>query len=166
MKIYKNEKGMMTIEACFLIPMVLMLSILVIWLGFFLYNKILLTTCAGIAAIRGSQMAEAENEQIGSAASGRARELLLQRTVAMEDIEIRVTVDYGAVTVVITGCMQIPEAVFLMDIYRNDRWELYASQTTERLQSCNIIRTIERFRKEQIVESHEAEGNEELDIVY
>lgn len=144
-----NNKGMMTIEACILVPCIIMISLLVIWLGFFLYNKTLLMECAGIAAIRGSQMAEADNEALAGAALDRAEELLAQKTVAMEVQDIIVSVDYGAVTVKITGVMQIPEAIFLLDIYQDDRWEIYVEQTAERLRSCSILRTIERVRKMQ-----------------
>lgn len=147
--LYENNRGMMTIEACILIPIIIMISLLVIWLGFFLYNKTLLLECAGIAAIKGSQMAEADNETLASAAAARAEELLSQKTVAMEIQDIVVSVDYGAVTVKITGVMQIPEAIFLLDIYQNDRWEIYAEQTAQRLRSCSILRTIERVRKAQ-----------------
>ncbi|MDE6529149.1 MAG: hypothetical protein K2K96_00070 [Lachnospiraceae bacterium] len=145
----RNNKGMMTIEACILIPIIIMISLLVIWLGFFLYNKTLLMECAGIAAIRASQMAEADNEALASAAAARAEELLSQKTVAMEVQNINVSVDYGAVTVKIRGVMQIPEAIFLLDIYQDDRWEIYVEQTAERLRSCSILRTIERIRKAQ-----------------
>lgn len=145
----KNNKGMMTIEACILIPIIIMVSLLVIWLGFFLYNKTLLIECAGIAAIKGSQMAEADNETLASAAAVRAEELLMQKTVAMEIQDIIVSVDHGAVTVKITGIMQVPEAIFLMDIYQDDRWEIHVEQTAERLRSCSILRTIERVRKAQ-----------------
>lgn len=145
----ENNKGMMTIEACILIPIIIMISLLVIWLGFFLYNKTLLMECAGIAAIRGSQMAEADNEALAIAAAVRAEELLSQKTVAMEIQDIIVSVDYGAVTVKITGVMRIPEAIFLLNIYQTDRWEIYVEQTAERLRSCSILRTIERVRKAQ-----------------
>lgn len=145
----KDNRGMMTIEACILIPIIIMLSLLVIWLGFFLYNKTLLMECAGIAAIKGSQIAEADNETIANTAVARAEELLMQKTVAMEIRDINVSVDHGAVTVKITGVMQVPDAIFLMDIYQDDRWEINVEQTAERLRSCSILRTIERIRKAQ-----------------
>ncbi len=146
---YGNNKGMMTIEACILIPIIIMISLLVIWLGFFLYNKTLLMECAGIAAIKGSQMAEADNEVLAGVAAARAGELLAQKTVAMEIQDIIVSVDHEAVTVKIRGVMQIPEAIFLLDIYQEDSWEIYVEQTAERLRSCSILRTIERIRKVQ-----------------
>ena len=102
-----------------------------------------------MAAIRGSQMAEADNEVLASAAVARAEELLAQKTVAMEIQDITVSVDYGAITVKIIGVMQIPEAIFLLDIYQDDRWEICVEQTAERLRSCSILRTIERVRKAQ-----------------
>ncbi|MGN0326212.1 MAG: TadE/TadG family type IV pilus assembly protein [Lachnospiraceae bacterium] len=144
-----NNKGMMTIEACFLLPLLLMLCLLVIWLGFFLYNKTLFMECAGIAAILGSQMAEADNETIGTTVNNRARELLSGKTVLAEGIEVRVTVDYDAVTVGITGLLRIPGVVFLTDTGLNNTWQLQASQTAGRLRNCSILRGIEHFRKEQ-----------------
>lgn len=145
----RDNRGMMTIEACILIPIIIMISLLAVWLGFFLYNKTLLMECAGIAAIMGSRMAEADNEELAGAAATRAGELLSQKTVAMEVRDITVSVDYGAVTVRITGVMQIPGAIFLTDIYQRDSWEIHAEQTAERLRSCSILRTIERLRKAQ-----------------
>ena len=144
-----NNKGMMTIEACFLLPMLIMLCLFVIWLGFFLYNKTLFMECAGIAAILGSQMAEADNETIGTTVNNRARELLSGKTVLAEGIEVRVTVDYDAVTVGITGLLRMPGVVFLTDMGLNNTWQLQASQTAGRHRSCSIIRGIEHFRKEQ-----------------
>lgn len=144
-----NNKGMMTIEACILIPIIIMISLLVVWLGFFLYNKTLLMECAGIAAIKSSQMAEADNEILAREAAARAEEVFSQKTVAMEIQDIIVSVDYGAVTVKIRGVMQIPDAIFLFDIYQNHVWEVYVEQRAERLRSCSILRTIERVRKER-----------------
>ena len=149
MKWKNNNRGMMTIEACFLLPMLIMLCLFVIWLGFFLYNKTLFMECAGIAAILGSQMAEADNETIGTTVNNRARELLSGKTVLAEGIEVRVTVDYDAVTVGITGILRIPGIVFLTDMGLNNTWQLQASQTAGRIRSCSILRGIEHFRKEQ-----------------
>lgn len=150
-----NSMGMITIEACILIPIILMISLLIIWLGFFLYNRTLFMQCAGIAAIKGSQMAEADNEEISAAVRERARELLQQKTIGMEDVVVEVTVDYGSVTVGIQGDMQVPGAIFLMDIYQNNRWHLRVEQTTERLRNCTILRTIERIRKRGTISSNE-----------
>lgn len=156
-----NSKGMITIEACILIPMVLMISLLIIWLGFFLYNRTLFMECAGIAAIKGSQMAEADNEEISAAVRERAGELLQQKTIGMEDVVIEVTVDYGSVTVGIRGSMQVPGVIFLTDIYRNNRWHLQVEQTTERLRNCTILRTIERIRKRGTLSSNEMKSYQE-----
>ena len=142
-----NCRGMITVEACVLIPIVLMLSLLIIWLGFFLYNRTLFIQCAGLAAIKGSQMAEENNEEIIAAVRERAEELLERKIIGMEDIKIDVTVDYDSVTVSIKADMQVPGAIFLTDIYQNDRWHLQVEQTAERLRNCTILRTIERIRK-------------------
>lgn len=157
----KDNRGMMTIEACILIPIIIMLSLLVIWLGFFLYDKTLLMECAGIAAVKGSQMAEADNETIAGTVVARAEELLAQKTVAMEIRDIKVSVDHGTVTVKITGVMQVPEAIFLMDIYQDDIWEIHVEQTAERLRSCSILRTIERVRKARSNSAQQQAGTAE-----
>lgn len=157
-----NSRGMITIEACILIPMILMISLLIIWLGFFLYNRTLFMECAGIAAIKGSQMAEADNEEISATVRERARELLQQKTIGMEDVVIEVIVDYGSVTVGIRGSMQVPGAIFLTDIYQNNRWNLQVEQTTERLRNCTILRTIEGIRKSGAFSSNETVTDQEI----
>lgn len=156
-----NSRGMITIEACILIPIVLMISLLIIWLGFFLYNRTLFLQCAGIAAIKGSQMAEADNEEISVAVRERARELLQEKIIGMEDVEIEVTVDYSSITVGIRGNMQVPGAIFLMDIYQKNIWHLQIEQTTERLRNCTILRTIERIRKGVTLSGNEIESYQE-----
>lgn len=138
----KETDGMVTIEACFIIPIVLMITMLIIWMGFFFYNQNVLTQSAGIAVIYGSRMAEKSNEEIVDAVRNRLTELLDGKIIGMELSEICVSVDYGEIKVEMEGSMQIPGVLFLSDIYQNHAWNLKASQSAERLRCSMVTRTI------------------------
>ncbi|MCI8355321.1 MAG: pilus assembly protein [Lachnospiraceae bacterium] len=57
----KNWNGYMTVEASFLMPMVLFLYLLIILCGFFLYNRCIISQDNYLLAFRGSRFTEASD---------------------------------------------------------------------------------------------------------
>lgn len=57
---YKNLKGYLTVEASFVMPMVIFLYMLIILCGFFLYNRCVMSQNDYLVAFRGSRFTEAE----------------------------------------------------------------------------------------------------------
>lgn len=143
-----NNRGMTTIEACILIPLIMVITLLIMWLGFLMYNRSLVTSAVAMAAVRGGQYAEYSAEEIEEIAEDRCRELLEGRLICMEIPEISAEVGFYEVTVQAEGNMQVPEELLFDGLYGSSFWDVSASCVGVRLHSSTFVRTAERIRKQ------------------
>ena len=61
----RNNKGMMTIEACVIIPVIIFMTIMIIWIGMLSYNRNAINSAKALGeqfAVLTEQMSEALNE--------------------------------------------------------------------------------------------------------
>lgn len=58
---HKNLKAYMTVEASFVIPIVIFMYLLIIMCGFFLYNRCVMSQNNYLLAVRGSRFTKASN---------------------------------------------------------------------------------------------------------
>ena len=58
--------GYLTVEASFLFPVMFMILILLIYWGFYCYDKSVSIQCSYLAALRGSNQWQMSNEQVES----------------------------------------------------------------------------------------------------
>lgn len=70
---HKELNGYMTVEAAFVMPIVLFLYILIILCGFFLYNRCVISQDASLLTLRGSRFTDAE-ENYGEVIYGNRKE--------------------------------------------------------------------------------------------
>lgn len=142
-----NNKGMITIEACVIVPIIMAVTLLLIWLSLYFYNKTTLANAASVASVFAARSAEESNEQISKIALEKAEELLDGRLIAMDDVNTKVSVDYGLVTVNITGQMQVPGVYgFGLVVSKMKAGGINIIENAPRLRCSQIIRTANRVR--------------------
>ena len=131
----------MTIEAVIILPLCLMISLMVVWSGIFLYNRTAADYALSVAVIQAARQAEADNETIAGLANDKAVELLNARMVLMEEASVDVTVDLLTVKAVYSGKMRAPVLPAFGDVKLFD-WNIDISRQTPRLKEAMTVRTM------------------------
>ena len=148
---YKKEKNAyFTVEASMLIPLVLGGIIFVIYLGIYLYNVYTLGQISYIAALRGSLLKNASDEEIKSYTENQLNQLLEYQILAKEKLEIRVYTMKGKVKVHISTNMILPFAEFISKTI--DFWKIEKEAEANRLNPVDIIRNVRKINESKISE--------------
>ena len=141
-----NNKGYSTIEAAVIIPIILSIVLLLIWTGFFFYDRNVLSQAASRAAVCGSQMSYLENEEIADYVSNRVSELTEGKLILLDLAETTVTVTATNICVNVTGTMNVPDFIILGNIYNGGTWNINIKEYGARLKSSMFIRTANRIK--------------------
>ena len=152
-----GNKGMMTIEACVIIPLSLMITFLLLWTGILLYNRTAVNYAVSTAVIQGSRMAERSNEEICDYVGKKISELLEEKLVLMEMPQMEVAVEYGEIRASLQGYLDAP---ILAGFCGN--WSVEAQRSAERMRSSQIVRTIRRV--DRLAETYGDRKEEETEI--
>lgn len=137
----KRVGAMMTIEAVIILPVCLMISLMVVWSGIFLYNRTAADYALSVAVIQAARQAEADNEKISGLAKDKAVELLNARMVMMEEAAVEVSVDLLSVKAVYNGRMRAPVLPGFGDVKLFD-WRIDITRQTPRLKEAMTVRTM------------------------
>ncbi len=149
-----GNKGMMTIEACVIIPLSLFITFLLLWTGMLLYNRAAVNYAVSTAVIQGSRMAECSNDEISDYVQKKITELLENKLVLMEMPQMQVTVEYGQISASLQGYLDAP----VLAGFSGD-WTVKAQRSAERMRSSQIVRTIRRV--DRLAEKHQVQNEEE-----
>ena len=103
--------GSYTVEASFLMPMILTVLVIIIYLTFFLHDRTVLNSAAYTAALRGSQLISGEDVYAVVEESG--KQLIKNRLIATKDVVLDITVQKNKIGVAYTGTMRIPTGTLL-----------------------------------------------------
>ena len=139
----KQRKGCqayMTIEASFIIPLILLGIAFSIYLGFYLYNVCLLRQIAYTAALRGSLQQEGSNAQIEEYTYEQLKELIGQRLLAVENLQSRVEVSFSKVKVRVSMSIHMPWEKWFFT--QSGFWEFEGTAEAKRREPVSIIRSI------------------------
>ena len=134
-----GNKGMMTIEACVIIPLSLMITFLLFWTGILLYNRTAVNYAVSTAVIQGSRMAECPNDEICEYVQKKIAELLEHKLVLMEMPQTEVTAEYGKISASLTGYVNAPVLAGF-----GGNWSVEVHRSADRMRSSQIVRTIRR----------------------
>ncbi len=146
----RNNRGMMTIEACVIIPIIIFMTIMILWIGMLSYNRNAINSAVSVGLTLGASVPEKDNEEIVECVKNKTEELLDERLVLAEDPEINVTVTYGTIKTEVTATMESPP-VPGMDVFRSEVWDLGQQKEIKRIRCSRLIRTfnrVERFMEE------------------
>lgn len=154
-----NDAGMTTIEACVIIPITLVVTMLLIWLGLFFYNKNVMSHAASRAAIMGAQHPELTNEEVSEYVICKVKEFVEGKTLFLENPTIDVIVEYTEITVRLEGEMGLPQSTRMGGIYKQRSWEIVLVEKAARQNPSMFVRTVSRARKGLLIDSNQGGDN-------
>ncbi len=96
-----------TVEAAYIVPMVLLLIVLLIQYGFFCYEKSISLQCCYLAGLRASNEWELSGNEMEKCATNEAKKLLKERALYPIEREIGVNVTLGGLEVEAQGNMEV-----------------------------------------------------------
>ncbi len=142
----RNNKGMMTIEACVIIPIIVFMTIMILWIGMLSYNRNAINSAVSVGLTLGASVPEKDNEEIAECVKNKTAELLTDRLVLVDNPEINVTVSYGTIKTEVTATMDSPP-VPGMDVFKAEVWDLGQQKEIKRIRCSRLIRTFNRVGK-------------------
>lgn len=136
----RKQNGYMTLEASLLMPLAVVVVIFLLHLCFYLYNQCILRQVAYTAALRGSLLKEAGNEEIEAYTTQQVSRLLEDRLLAVKEPKISVEVTLTRVRVKVSMSIHSP----LLESFfpGSGIWEFQDEAVAKRLDGVSFIRGI------------------------
>ncbi len=134
--------AMMTLEAVVILPVCLMVSIMILWIGMLLYNRTTVDYALSVAVIQGGRQAEKDNDEILALVQDKAEELLRGRLVQMDAPSLTVTVDMFEVKAELQGRMKAPPIPLVGSMDITADWSVETEKSSPRLKESMIVRTL------------------------
>lgn len=144
-----NNKGMSTIEACVIIPISMTVTMLLIWLGFFYFNRNLLAESASQAAVYGTEFSNFDNETIKRKVIGKLDECIKDKTIFLKNVDYSVIVESRLITVSVKADLDIPSFIVFGNLYKKDIWSMEFVKKAPRLRNSLFVRTINRIKESE-----------------
>jgi len=136
-------KGSYTVEASFLLPVILSVIVLVIYLSFYLHDRAVLSSAAYTAALRGSQMKEGSD--IAGDVTKQAEELIRNRLLGTTEVETRVESNGSSIVVSYGGTVRIPGGALLCK-YLTGGKDYIPVQASAKAATSDAVSFIRRIR--------------------
>ncbi len=158
-------KGSYTVEASFLLPMILTVIVLIIYLAFFLHDRQVLYSAAYTSALRGSQLINGED--IYSQVEKSAGELIKNRLIGTGGLRTDIEINSDRITVAYDGSMRIPAGALLCRYLNGGKEVLDVRAKAESkcvnpagfIRKCRIVENMAKKVKD-ISGDSEADGEE------
>ena len=152
-------KGSYTVEASFLLPMILTVIILIIYMAFFLHDRQVLYSAAYTSALRGSQLINGED--IYSQVEKSARELIKNRLLGTDGLRTDIEIGSDKIVVSYDGILRIPAGALLCRYLNGGKDTLSVKARAE----SKCVNPVSFVRKCRIVENmakkiKDIDGNE------
>ncbi|MBR5420494.1 MAG: hypothetical protein IK115_05030 [Lachnospiraceae bacterium] len=143
--INKEIPAYMTLEAVIIIPFCLIGTVLILWTGILLYDRMASDYALGVATIQAARNAEADNDEILQAAQEKAEELLTGRLVMAGEPTLRISVDGVSVTAELEGYLKTPPLPIPGSAEFDLPWSFKSKKSSPRLKESSIVRTLRRM---------------------
>lgn len=130
--------GYLTVEASFLFPVMFMILILLIYWGFYCYDKSVSIQCSYLAALRGSNQWQMSNEQVESFVNEQLETLTEETLLYMKKEQIYVNAGLVEVKAGVSGKLDI-----LFSKLRGDNmkeWFIKSEKSAYQLKPTSFIR--------------------------
>lgn len=115
-------KGSYTIEASFLLPMILTVIVLIIYLSFFLHDRAILNCAAYTSSLRGSQLINGED--VYAQVEKCSKSLIENRLLCTENVNTDIVIQGSDIQVSYAGIIRIPAGALLCKYLNNGRTEI------------------------------------------
>lgn len=134
----KQLKGAFTIEAVYLIPMILGIIVIILFTFFYLYDSALIEGAAYRAALRGARMYDKSSAEVQAEVQKIADELVTDSLIACE-VKSHVDVSMTKVTVTYEIEVDSPVSDFLSYVITDYSFQRKVSKTSYRASGVDLI---------------------------
>ena len=148
MKTENQEEGYMTVEASLVLPMILIVTLLVLLLTFYLYAVCFLNQAAYTAALRGSLVMDGTIEET---ANEELERLLKNRILNIQDIKSEVSVSALTVEVKLEADMLLPVTGILS--LTDPVWKIEVKKEAKIRNASGYIRMLRNMGREGFAET-------------
>lgn len=146
-----DEKGSFTIEAALVMPIIIIIIVMLLYLGFFLFNRCLITQEAYIGALRGSLYDEQLKENIFDKDIYVQNELEKQmgnKAIALRKLDWNILVENKKITVKADAFVSIPFKQLLRNNGFQNGWSISTQKENAIIHEVEIIRNIRKIEKQ------------------
>lgn len=141
-------KGSYTIEASFLLPMILTVIVVITYLSMFLHDRQVLNSAAYTASLRGSQMINGEN--IFSEVEKCSKALINNKLLITDGIVTDIEVNSNEVSVKYNGRIELPGTAFICRYLIGGADNIAVTAQS----SAKCQNAVDFIRKCRIIENH------------
>lgn len=139
--------GYFTVEAAFIMPIVICVLALLCYLGFFMCNRCLLLQDTYIMGLRGSRADGLSNEKVAEYILEQGKEIL-SKYYAVSEIDKNVEVGMGEISVTLWCEMKVPFVYLAWEEKKMDGvWEIQEEKTFVRTKPVDFIRACRKVEK-------------------
>jgi len=147
-KSWKYYDAYFTVEASFIVPLTFLLIILMLYLGFFCYEKSISVQCCYLAALRGSNEWELSGKEFDQYVSQTLDELLEEKHLYRIEKEKNITAGIMSVEVSIDEHMSVPFSRARGDDV--DGWDMNSKKTAIRNKPASYIRKYQLLKEDSV----------------
>lgn len=145
--IKRKLSGYFTVEAVFVMPIVICVLALLCYLGFFMCNRCLLLQDTYIMGLRGSRQEGLSNEKTSTYILDQGRDIL-QKYYAITEIDKNVKVEMREITVAMECEMKVPFAFLSWEEEKmNGIWKIREEKKIDRTNPVDFIRACRKVEK-------------------
>lgn len=137
--------GSSTIEMSLIMPMLLTLFVFLIYLSFFLYNRVETTANAYICALRGSRLEQETAEKTYQHMKKESGRLMKGNLLSLQEYKEQIEVKVSYVQVTYEISQKVPGSVILADLFHENTWEFQITQKARKLQPVFFIRNCRKL---------------------
>ena len=134
------EAAYFTVEASLILPMVMLFTVMMIFLGFYSYDRCVMEHSAYEAALRGTSSHFKTAQEAEAAARTAASRLVEEKLFAIHDFQYNVSVDAGSVTVTYHCIVNMPFVTWMCEYVPGMDMTLDIKKSARRLKPVRTIR--------------------------
>lgn len=130
----------MTVEASIIMPMIVIVLVFILYIGFYLYDVCVAGQFAYIAALRTSQQKELTMEELEAYGKKQLEELVTDRLVVTDTRQEKIKVTVRKIEVEISTMIQMPFSNFISE--KMGLWKIRGNGEVVRTDPVKYIRSV------------------------
>ncbi len=145
MKKNKYKKGSYTVEAAFIVPMILSSMIIVIYLSFFIHNKVILSKEAYISALRISQCLGKPTDRELEKEERDARVRVESTIFACDQVESHFSLSNKKIQISYHMNFNLAKEIIPVKMLNKEVWDFHVRKEAQVFRPVEFIRTYKKL---------------------
>lgn len=141
----KMYDAYMTIEATFIISISFLLILLLLYVGFFCYEKSISVQCCYLAALRGSNEWDLSGSSLEEYVDKTMKQLVEEKYLVRTEQRYKIGANRSSITVQTEGLITVPFSLSIGN--EASKWDIDSEKTAERHQPTSYIRKYQAIKE-------------------